>query len=90
MNSSHGFFEVGILISLRGSKSIIEYWKMRQLLQRGDWLYNFLQHSVAMSSEKKQNKKVVEEVEEEDDDDEEEAPATFADLYAGKFVDEGG
>ena len=45
-----------------------------------------------MSAEKKLNEKVVDVEEEDGDDDEneEEAPATFADLYAGKFAtDEG-
>jgi hypothetical protein len=39
-----------------------------------------------MSAQKKVNQKVVEAVE----DDDAEAPATFADLYAGKFAAEGG
>ena len=43
-----------------------------------------------MSAEKKLNEKVADVEEEDGDEDEEEAPATFADLYAGKFAtDEG-
>lgn len=39
-----------------------------------------------MSAQKKVNQKAVEAAE----DDDAEAPATFADLYAGKFAAEGG
>jgi hypothetical protein len=45
-----------------------------------------VQNLAVMSAQKKVNQKVVEEAE----DDDAEAPATFADLYAGKFAAEGG
>ena len=52
-----------------------------------------MQKEIKMSSEKKLNEKVVEVLdddEDEEDEEEEEAPATFADLYAGKFAGEEG
>ena len=52
--------------------------------------YINLQHFPKMSSKKKVEEKVVEEVEEDEDEDDEEAPATMADLMAGKYGAEGG